>query len=205
MPFHILFGFLNNFFKWAVCIPDRYYLHWCSLQICVQVTRKGGGGTNFRILDPPLAYWIVPIRFAVHKAMNRWAENIQECHLVDYPMTSVKISGERGCWEMRDFPTPCDPHSQGSWDKSKNPWYPSRNCTIPNEATARAIGTTRPVASWFLGPNSCLIGNHAISQQAWVLAVKFCTTPQHHLQIDAIAQVPFRLIKRLQSRVRTSC
>ena len=37
----------------------------------------------------------------------------------DYPMTCVKISGERGCWELCDFPTPNDPHSHGSWDKSK--------------------------------------------------------------------------------------
>ena len=37
-----------------------------------------------------------------------------------YPMTSVEISGERGCWEMRSFPTLSHPHSHGSWNKSKN-------------------------------------------------------------------------------------
>ena len=26
-----------------------------------------------------------------------------------YPMTSVEISGERWCWELRDFPTPSVP------------------------------------------------------------------------------------------------
>ena len=42
-------------------------------------------------------------------------------HHIDilYPMTSVEISEERGCWEMCDFSTPRDPHSYGSWDKSK--------------------------------------------------------------------------------------
>ena len=45
-------------------------------------------------------------------------------------------------------------------DKSKNP-YLLRNRIILNVATARAAGTTQPVASWFLNLVSCLIGNHA--------------------------------------------
>ncbi len=57
-----------------------------------------------------------------------------------YPITSVKISGEIGCWAMHNFPTP-----------SKNP-YPLRNHMTPNLATAGAPGTTQPVALWFLGP-----------------------------------------------------
>ena len=36
-----------------------------------------------------------------------------------YPMTCVKISGERGCWEMPNLPTSSDLHSSGSWDKHK--------------------------------------------------------------------------------------
>ena len=87
-----------------------------------------------------------------------------------YPMTNVKISGEMGCWEMRDFPIPSDPHAHGSWDIHKNP-YPLRNCIIPNLATVGAPGTKRPVASWFPGPDSFLIGNYVISQWAWLLAI----------------------------------
>ena len=61
-----------------------------------------------------------------------------------YPMNSVKTGGEKGCWELHDFPTSSDPHSHGSWDKSKNP-YPLGNCIIPNSATTGAPGTMRPV------------------------------------------------------------
>ena len=52
---------------------------------------------------------------------------------------------------------------------SKNP-YPLRKCIIPNTATARVPGMTGPVASWFLGPNGCLIRNYVISQWVWVFA-----------------------------------
>ena len=84
-----------------------------------------------------------------------------------YLMTSVKNSGERGCWEMCDFPTPGDPHSYGLRNKSKNP-YPLRYRIIPDLATARAPGTMKSTALLFLGHDSCLIGNYAISQWVWV-------------------------------------
>ena len=71
--------------------------------------------------------------------------------------------------EMCDFLTPNDPHSHMSWDKCENP-YPLRNCMIPNSATAGAPRTTWPVALWLLGPDSCLVWNHAISQWVWALA-----------------------------------
>ena len=53
----------------------------------------------------------------------------------DYPMTSVKISGEKRCWKLCNFQTPGHPHSHGSWDKSKNP-YPLRIHIMFYEATA---------------------------------------------------------------------
>ena len=80
-------------------------------------------------------------------------------------MTSIEISGENGCWEMCNFPTPNDHQSYGSWDKSKNP-YSLKYHIIPNSATAKAPGTTQPAASWVLGPDSRLTGNYVISQ--WV-------------------------------------
>ena len=40
--------------------------------------------------------------------------------ILDYPMTSVKICGEKGCWELYAFPTPSEPHCYELWDKSKN-------------------------------------------------------------------------------------
>ncbi len=49
---------------------------------------------------------------------------------------SLKTSGEKGCWELHDFITPKNPHSHGSWDKSKNPY--------PYWASAGA----RPHGSW---------------------------------------------------------
>ena len=51
-----------------------------------------------------------------------------------YPMTSIKTSGEKGCWDLHDFSTPINHHSHVSWDESKNP-YPLRNHIIPNSAT----------------------------------------------------------------------
>ena len=76
-----------------------------------------------------------------------------------YLMTSVEISRDRGCSEMRDFrdfPPPRDHHSHGSWDKSKNP-YPWRNCIIPIKVTVGAQEPQghRPSGSW--GPRGCLI------------------------------------------------
>ena len=88
----------------------------------------------------------------------------------EYPMTSVNISRERGCWELHNFPTPSDLISHESWEKSKYP-YQFRNHVIPNLATAQAPRTTRLAATWFLDPESCLIGNYAISRWVWVLAI----------------------------------
>ncbi len=85
-------------------------------------------------------------------------------------MTSVKISEEMGCWEMRNFSTSSHPYSHWSCDKSKNPCL-LRNCIIPKFATTEAPATTHPVASWFLDPNGCLTGKYAICQWAWVLAI----------------------------------
>ena len=85
-------------------------------------------------------------------------------------MTSVEISQESGYWQMRNFPTPSDSHSNGSWDESKKP-YPLRNCTIPNSATVGAPRPTQPAASWLLDPDGCLIGNQVISQWLWILAM----------------------------------
>ena len=48
-----------------------------------------------------------------------------------YPMTSCKISGEMGCWEMHDFSTPSDPISHGSLDKNKTHADPANNLTSP--------------------------------------------------------------------------
>ena len=67
-------------------------------------------------------------------------------------MINVKTSGEKGCWELHNFPATSDPHAHGSWDESKNT-YPLRNHVILNEVT------TQPVASWILGPNNGLTGN----------------------------------------------
>ncbi len=68
-----------------------------------------------------------------------------------YPMTSVKINGEMGCWELRNFATPSDLHFHRPWDKSKN-LYPLGNHIILNKAIARTPGTPRPADSWFLHP-----------------------------------------------------
>ena len=69
-------------------------------------------------------------------------------------LTSIKISGETGCLELDNFPTPNDLHSDGSWDKSKSP-YLLRNDIIPNSATVGAPGTNWPVDSWCLDPDGC--------------------------------------------------
>ena len=72
---------------------------------------------------------------AVYRHENKhttfWCPDLK----VYYTMTSVKISGEKGCWEMCNFSTPSEPHSNELWNKSKNP-YPLRNRIIPNSATA---------------------------------------------------------------------
>ena len=71
---------------------------------------------------------------------------------------------------MCNFSTPSDHHSQGSWDKSKNP-YPLRNHIIPDLTTGVAPTTTWPAALWLLCPISCLVGNYAMSQWEWILAI----------------------------------
>ena len=82
-----------------------------------------------------------------------------------------QIQQRKGFGELSDFPTPYDPHFDGSWDKSKN-LYPLRNCIIPNLATMDGPRTTRPQAAWFLVPDGCLIGDYnAVSQWRWVLAI----------------------------------
>ena len=58
--------------------------------------------------------------------------------------------------------------------KSKNP-YPLRYHIIPNSAMAWALKLTQPVTSWFLGPDSCLVENYAISKWVWVLAIMLTT------------------------------
>ena len=93
-----------------------------------------------------------------------------------YPMTSVKVSGEMGCWEMRDFPTPSGVHSHRSWEPMPIDTFQRGNRRRPRnrEATGQV----------FLGPDSCLIGNYVISQQAWVL-----TTLLHDRVIISIQRV----------------
>ncbi len=66
---------------------------------------------------------------------------------IHYPMTIVRISEERRCWELCNFPTPNNPHPRGSWDKSKNP-YLLINHIKTQSATVRQLGTNCPVASW---------------------------------------------------------
>ena len=58
----------------------------------------------------------------------------------------------------------------GSWDKNKNP-YLLRDCIILNEATASASQAIWPVTPLFQDPDSCLIGNLAISQWELVPAI----------------------------------
>ena len=78
-------------------------------------------------------------------------------------MTGVKISGEKGYWEMRDFPTPSEPHFYGSWDKSKNPCIPIEKSHNSQQGNCWGPETTRLQAEWFLCPDTCLVGNYAIS------------------------------------------
>ena len=70
--------------------------------------------------------------------------NVSRFDQLYYPTTRVKISGEKGCWEMCNLPTLIlIPIGHGI--KSAIP-CPLRNCTIPNEAT---IGPQEP-QEWFL-------------------------------------------------------
>ncbi len=87
-----------------------------------------------------------------------------------YLMTSVEISGEKGVLEIALYSNIWWLHSYGPWDKSKNP-CPLRDCVIPNSATNRAPEISRPAALWFLNPYGHLIGDYAIFQWAWVLAI----------------------------------
>ena len=66
-------------------------------------------------------------------------------------------------------------HRPLSHDQCQNQWR-TGVLTLPtpshaHSATAGAPGTTRPQALWFMGPNSCLIGNFVISQWVCVLAI----------------------------------
>ena len=110
-------------------------------------------------------------------------------HIDIIPWPVSKTCGERGCWEMHNVPAPSDPHSHGSWDKNKNP-YQLRNHIIPNKTSARVPGTIRPAASWFLSPNSWLVGNYAISQWVSVLAIMShcinCYPGQYHAQANHV-------------------
>ena len=60
-----------------------------------------------------------------------------------YSMTQSLNHWRKGM--LGNFPNPSDPHSHGSWDKSKN-LYPSRNSIFPNLTTGRAPGLTQPAA-----------------------------------------------------------
>ncbi len=98
-------------------------------------------------------------------------------------MTSVEVNKERGCWELRDFPTPNDLHSHGLWDKRKN-LYLLRNYIIPNEATAmdQERHGHRPC---FLVHQELQVGHHVISQWVWVLAT-FQVYDQHDMRASSI-------------------
>ena len=122
-------------------------------------------------------------------ATNHWLDvfNIIAYQpIIPWPVS--KSVQARRCWELHDFPTVSDLHSHGSWDKTKNP-YAFRTCIIPNEVTIRGPGTTWHVASWFLDNNTCLVGNHAISQQVWVLALI-----SQHIRYGICISIWFHLI-----------
>ena len=84
------------------------------------------------------------------------------------------------CWnqwrkvvlEIAHFPKTLWFHSHGPCDKSKSA-YVLRNHIIPNSSMVGTPGTTRPVALWFQDAN-VFVGNDAISQQEWVLALMHC-------------------------------
>ena len=118
-------------------------------------------------------------------------------------MTSVKTSGERGCWKIGDFPTLNNPHSCGSWDKSKNP-YPLRNRINPNSATARALYRNHLACSlmvlgpqqlshWELrdfsmGMGSCYIAHTTMPLYHYVKDID-AIRPKYHLESYIILQV----------------
>ena len=97
----------------------------------------------------------IQFRCGISSGIHRCATKKAHVNIKHYPVTSVKTNVEKGCWEMCHFSTLSDPHSHGSWDKSKNP-YPLRNCIILKLATAEAPGTTMPEDSWFFGPQQLL-------------------------------------------------
>ena len=89
--------------------------------------------------------------------------------ITHYSMISIKIRGETGCWELRDFLRPSNPHSQGWWYKSKKPYIHQEITYHRSSATAQAPGATQPAASWFLEPSSCLIGIMRFLNGYWFL------------------------------------
>ncbi len=97
-----------------------------------------------------------------HSPPCRQAIFIHISETVDCPMSSVKINGERVCWEFCHFPTPNDPHSHWPWGKSRNS-FPLRHYVIPESTTFRGPGTTQPRSSRILVPDGCLIGNCTVS------------------------------------------
>ncbi len=106
----------------------RIYLHW-KMFLCIILWLKSPVACHSSIRD-----------------MGNLFINQDAVGQMVYRMTSVEISGERGCWKMCDSSTISDPHSYRPWDKSKNP-YPLRNPIIPNKATAGTGGSC--------GPGSC--------------------------------------------------
>ncbi len=59
-----------------------------------------------------------------------------------YPMNRVKIGGEKGCLELRMFPTPRGSHSHGSWHEDKNPYL------LRNHIIQQLPGLLQPHSSW---------------------------------------------------------
>ncbi len=78
-------------------------------------------------------------------------------------MISAKISREIS-WGFVDFITVSDPHFHVSWDKNKK-LYRLRDFIIPNWTR---ISRPRTIG---LPANICLLGNYAITQWMWSLAI----------------------------------
>ncbi len=111
-------------------------------------------------------------RFATQKATSRGIKH--------YPMESQNY-WSNGCWQLHDFPTPSDPNSHRSWDKSKNLYrLGNHTCIILDKAIVGGPGTTQPVVVWSLDPEGCPIRNYAISQWVWVLAIMSDTSAMQY-------------------------